>query len=106
MCPSTHTDETDRLVDSLVCVAVSFQVLVRTLAVSDCSAVFDIFTKKQPLTCWRFCPENGGMFFRTRAPHRQTPTSLHSVAPIVLVPTELAVVDFDSLVGAPNLLRM
>jgi hypothetical protein len=55
--------------------------------------------------CWRFCPEKGGMSFRTRAPHRQMPTSLHSVAPIVLAPTKLAVVDFDSLVGAPSLLR-
>jgi hypothetical protein len=34
MCPSTHINETDRMVDGLVCVAVRFQVPVRTPAVT------------------------------------------------------------------------
>jgi len=63
---------------------------------------------EKPLTCWQFCPEpekEGGMFFRTRAPHRRMPTALPQRGSYCTHADWMAVIDFDSLVGASDLLR-
>jgi len=62
--------------------------------------------EEQPLTCWLFCPEREGvMFFRAHLHTAENPLPLHSLAPIILTPTELAVVDFGSLIRIADLMR-
>jgi hypothetical protein len=106
MSSSPLINESDRMVDSAVCVAVGFKKPVRRPAViGDCSAGFDPDTNKShqgasgPV---RNGHKEGlaGLPFDT-AKH---PLSFQSVSPLALAPTELAFVDFDSLVSTADLL--
>jgi hypothetical protein len=100
-------NESDRMVDSAVCVAVGFQNPVRRPAViGDRNVEFDPDTNKTHQGA-SGSVRNGhkeglaGLPFHT-AKH---PLSFQSVSPLVLGPTELAFVNFDSLVRTADLLR-
>ena len=105
--PSTLIDESDSMVHSLVGVAMSTQIPVRSPAVTDDrSAGFDPVTNDGHQRVGGSV-RNGnekdftGLTFDT-AKH---PLSFHSVSPVALAPNERALVDFDSLVRTADPLR-
>jgi hypothetical protein len=103
----THFDKTDRVVDGLVCVAMPFDVPVRLIAVTDdCSARFETVTKTNHHGGGASVRiENYECFSSFNVHITYHPLPFHFVAPFVLSPTELPVVNFDGLVRTAEFLR-
>ena len=102
---NVRIDETDWVINGAVHVTPRPNILVCSPAITDeRSARFDPCTDDDRQS-QRFCPEKEQeMFYRTRVQHHQTPTGLNRVPPI-FSPTDLVLVDFNSLVRTASLLR-
>jgi hypothetical protein len=98
MSANMHTNETDNTIHSLACVTGRFHVTVCRPAVSDdCSAGFDPVTKNSHQRV------DGSLRNALNTTDHTIPFLF--VSPMVLEPTEIAIVDFDGLVLTADFLK-
>ena len=107
MSTSTHINETDRAIHSFVCVAMRCYVpLCRPAVTDDSSAGFEPVTKNSHRRAGGLSAKGTRNFFSGLALiTTEHPLSFYFVSPIVIAPTEIAVVDFDGLLRTETFLR-